>query len=114
MNVLHERLQTEWETGGTDRLLLIGAYVLDFLCIHPGELENAFGRAVNHESRRIYAMIELERRDEVRPVCPHCSSEVRTMGFQRLKGAVGKRYVYFCGTCRKVLGVSHRKGFWMG
>jgi hypothetical protein len=27
---------------------------------------------------------------------------------------MGKRFVYFCGTCRKVLGISHRKGFWMG
>lgn len=35
MDALHERLRIEWETGGTDRLLLIGAYVLDFLCIHP-------------------------------------------------------------------------------
>jgi hypothetical protein len=34
--------------------------------------------------------------------------------FQQLAGVMGKRFVYFCGTCRKVLGVSHRKGFWMG
>lgn len=32
---LHERFEAEWESGATDRLLLIGAYVLDFLCIHP-------------------------------------------------------------------------------
>lgn len=59
-------------------------------------------------------MIELERRDDIRPLRPHCLSEVRTLWFQRLKGAVGKRYVYFCGICRKVLGLSHRKGFWLG
>lgn len=35
MDTLHERFHAEWESGETDRLLLIGAYVLDFLCIHP-------------------------------------------------------------------------------
>jgi hypothetical protein len=33
---------------------------------------------------------------------------------QEISGVFGKRYVYFCPKCRKVLGVSHRKGFWMG
>ena len=59
-------------------------------------------------------MIKLEQRDDILPVCPHCSIELRTMWFQQLKGLFGKRYIYFCGRCRKVLGVSHRKGFWMG
>jgi len=31
-----------------------------------------------------------------------------------LSSQFGKRYIYFCPTCSKVLGVSHRKGFWMG
>lgn len=35
METLHERFEVEWESGATDRLLLTGAYVLDFLCIHP-------------------------------------------------------------------------------
>jgi len=35
MRELHEGFELEWESGATDRLLLIGAYVLDFLCIHP-------------------------------------------------------------------------------
>lgn len=35
MRELHERFEEEWESGATDRLLLVGAYVLDFLCIHP-------------------------------------------------------------------------------
>jgi len=35
MRALHERFEAEWESAATDRLLLIGAYVLDFLCIHP-------------------------------------------------------------------------------
>jgi Fic family protein len=32
---LHERFAWEWERGEVDPLLLIPAYVLDFLCIHP-------------------------------------------------------------------------------
>ena len=35
MHSLHERFEVEWYAGTTDRLLLIAAYVLDFLCIHP-------------------------------------------------------------------------------
>lgn len=35
MRTLHERFEAEWESGATDRLLVIAAYVLDFLCIHP-------------------------------------------------------------------------------
>jgi len=33
---------------------------------------------------------------------------------RELESMLGKRYIYFCPNCRKVLGVSHRKGFWMG
>jgi Fic family protein len=35
MAALHEGLNAAWDAGGVDRLLLIGGYVLDFLCIHP-------------------------------------------------------------------------------
>ena len=34
--------------------------------------------------------------------------------FREISGFLGKRYVYFCALCKKVLGVSHRKGFFMG
>ena len=59
-------------------------------------------------------MIDLEARDDVRPICPHCSAELKTLWMQELQSVLGKRYVYFCPQCRKVLGVSHRKGFFMG
>ncbi len=59
-------------------------------------------------------MIEVMKRDEVQPLCPHCATALRMVWFQQLSGHLGKRYVYFCSNCRKVLGVSHRKGFWMG
>ena len=35
MRQMHERFAIEWESYAMDRLLLTGAYVLDFLCIHP-------------------------------------------------------------------------------
>lgn len=59
-------------------------------------------------------MVTLEQREDVAPVCPHCEREVRRLWVQSLSGFLGRRYVYFCTECRAVLGVSHRKGFWMG
>lgn len=59
-------------------------------------------------------MISLRDAHDVQPLCPHCSEPLRDLWFRELKSTFGKRYVYFCSECRKVLGVSHRKGFWMG
>ena len=59
-------------------------------------------------------MIETEHKYDIVPVCPHCKSEVRNIWYQELAGFFGKRYVYFCSNCKSVLGISHRKGFWMG
>ena len=54
------------------------------------------------------------------PRCPHCNGELNeivattatTAGSSQFR--FGKRYVYACPSCRKALGVSHRKGFWAG
>ena len=59
-------------------------------------------------------MIECLERDDVSPVCPHCNEIINGVWCQIMKSTFGKRYIYFCPKCRKVLGVSHRKGFWMG
>jgi len=59
-------------------------------------------------------MIEIKEKSDVKPLCPHCSEPVGEIWFRELRGAFGRRYVYFCARCHKVLGVSHRKGFWMG
>lgn len=59
-------------------------------------------------------MIELIERKDASPICPHCSAPVKQVFFQQLRSRLGRRYLYFCPTCRKVLGVSHRKGLWMG
>ena len=59
-------------------------------------------------------MIELKQHDSADPLCPHCDAPLRELWFRELRSSLGRRYVYFCSQCRKVLGVSHRKGFWMG
>lgn len=59
-------------------------------------------------------MIQSEERNDVTPVCPHCNEALRAIHYRTLSGFLGKRYVYFCPGCHKVLGVSQRKGFWMG
>jgi len=59
-------------------------------------------------------MIEAKEKNDVTPLCPHCSEAVREIWFRELEVMLGRRYVYFCAACHMVLGVSHRKGFWMG
>ena len=59
-------------------------------------------------------MINLVQKDNIAPVCPHCEKDIRDLWYKELSGMMGKRYIYFCSECRKTLGVSHRKGFWMG
>jgi hypothetical protein len=59
-------------------------------------------------------MIDAEERTDVSPICPHCKSEISKLWYRGVSGLLGRRYVYFCSQCRAILGVSHRKGFWMG
>jgi hypothetical protein len=59
-------------------------------------------------------MIAAERKEDVAPVCPHCKTELNVLWFRQIRGFLGRRYLYFCSHCRSCLGVSHRKGFWMG
>ncbi|MCA9733391.1 hypothetical protein KC799_14735 [candidate division KSB1 bacterium] len=59
-------------------------------------------------------MISSEETNAINPVCPHCKTEITKVWYRQLSGFLGKRYIYFCSSCRSVLGVSHRKGFWMG
>jgi hypothetical protein len=59
-------------------------------------------------------MIPSQQREDVVPLCPHCDKVVQVVHFREISALLGKRYVYFCAECRKILGISHRKGFWMG
>jgi hypothetical protein len=59
-------------------------------------------------------MITVRERDDVVPLCPHCNQPLDEVSCRQMESTFGRRYVYFCSRCLKVLGVSHRKGFWMG
>jgi len=54
------------------------------------------------------------RESNLKPICPFCNTELKMIYYQMISAFMGKRYIYFCPECRKVLGLSHRKGFWMG
>ena len=58
--------------------------------------------------------VEVRDPGEIYPLCPHCDSEVRKVYQRTMKTMFGKSYIYYCTQCRKVLGVTHRKGLWMG
>jgi hypothetical protein len=59
-------------------------------------------------------MPQLVEKHDAEPLCPHCDEALRSVWFRELKSTFGRRSVYFCSSCRKCLGISHRKGFWMG
>jgi len=59
-------------------------------------------------------MIEIKEQYREGPICPYCEQELRSIYLHRIRSILGKRFIYFCPHCRKVLGLSHRKGFWMG
>ncbi|NVK22223.1 MAG: hypothetical protein HWD86_06870 [Kangiellaceae bacterium] len=59
-------------------------------------------------------MLQAQERNDIQPICPHCEQPIGTLAYQEVKTTLGKRYLYFCSACRKTLGISHRKGFWMG
>lgn len=59
-------------------------------------------------------MINGVENNQLNPVCPHCKIELKQLYFQQIYSLLGKRYIYFCPSCRSSLGISHRKGFWMG
>lgn len=59
-------------------------------------------------------MIHVMEKEDFKPKCPHCEKELENIISTQVESTFGKRYIYACPECKKVLGVSHRKGFWMG
>jgi hypothetical protein len=59
-------------------------------------------------------VLEIIEDDNQDPICPHCDKEFGSILTRMIQSSLGVRYIYFCSHCRKVLGISHRKGFWMG
>ncbi len=64
--------------------------------------------------------VEVEEDPQLVAQCPHCDAALATIRTRRLhtsgraKARFGTRYVYACPDCNRLLGISHRKGFWMG
>jgi hypothetical protein len=57
------------------------------------------------------AKLRVEERRDLRPVCPHCEQELDIVLARALSSSLfSKRLIYCCPHCRKVLGVTHRKG----
>lgn len=64
--------------------------------------------------------VTLEEDPALVPLCPYCNQAVTTIRTRHLPAAgrpllrFGTRYLYACPRCDRLLGVSHRRGFWMG
>lgn len=67
-----------------------------------------------HIGRVTTTRIQIREDFSAAPVCPHCQKEIEEIAARRVESSLGVRFLYYCTGCRKVLGVSHRKGFWMG
>ncbi len=59
-------------------------------------------------------MIPFEERDDAQLRCPYCKEDLTKVVRTRVPEMLGKVYLWSCPHCQSVLGVSHRKGFWMG
>lgn len=65
-------------------------------------------------------MTVVHENAELVPICPHCSAALNEVHGRNLPAVgsstfrFGKRYIYACPSCRKVIAISHRKGFWAG
>jgi uncharacterized protein with PIN domain len=65
-------------------------------------------------SKNMTNPIRINENPAANPICPHCEKPIRDLQCRKVESQFGVRYLYFCENCKKVLGVSHRKGFWMG
>ena len=55
--------------------------------------------------------LPVEESDDIRVICPHCEQELKSLVAQQLSASfLSRRLIYACPSCRKALGVSHRKG----
>lgn len=52
--------------------------------------------------------------DGQQPVCPKCDEPTEGLMSVRIQSDMGKANVWCCPRCHAILGVTHRKGFWMG
>ena len=41
-------------------------------------------------------MLNVQEKNDVNPLCPHCGEILQAIYYQELRGAFGRRYIYFC------------------
>jgi uncharacterized protein with PIN domain len=49
-------------------------------------------------------MITIEEQFEKHPVCPFCSTQIDKLFTSEIRSFLGRRYIYYCSKCLKVLG----------
>ncbi len=59
-------------------------------------------------------MLQVVETESDQPICPHCEEPLVKILARKLQTTFGVRFIYFCSSCKKSLGISQRKGFWMG
>ena len=64
--------------------------------------------------KRQPTMNDYRMPDETYPRCPHCESRIDGLMSRQIIADMGKAYAWACPQCQAVLGVTHRKGFFMG
>jgi len=72
------------------------------------------GGPATYRDRMAASKIRIREDVAAGPICPHCGKDIQEIAAQRVDSMLGVRFLYYCINCRKVLGLSHRKGFWMG
>ena len=48
-------------------------------------------------------MIEIQEKLDIGPKCGHCKIDLELVWYQELRGAFGRRYIYYCPNCQAVL-----------
>jgi hypothetical protein len=59
-------------------------------------------------------MLNVRIADDIEMLCPHCGATIEELLARRIRHDLGKAYAHACPRCRKLVGITHRKGFWMG
>lgn len=65
-------------------------------------------------ARKRASLPVVEAPDDFAAICPHCEVELKGLVQQRMNAVYGTAFAWACPSCRRVIGVSHRKGFFMG
>lgn len=71
-------------------------------------------------SNQTRTRLEIRADPALAPNCPYCETPLAGIRAKQIEGVgpgtfrFGKRFAYACPNCNKLLGITHRKGFWMG